>query len=112
MKFILVLGAGKSATCLIEYLIKESYSNKWDLTVADGNLELAKSKLGNALVGKAIGVNVENSEERRSVIEKADIVVSLLPPHLHALVAKDCVVAGKHLLTASYVDDEIKSLEP
>jgi saccharopine dehydrogenase-like NADP-dependent oxidoreductase len=112
MKFILVLGAGKSATCLIEYLIKESYSNKWDLTVADGNLELAKSKLGNSPVGKAIGVNIENSEERRSVIEKADIVVSLLPPHLHAFVAKDCVVAGKHLLTASYVDDEIKSLEP
>ena len=111
MKFILVLGAGKSATCLIEYLVKESYSNKWDLTIADGNVELAKSKLGNAPVGKAVGVNIENSEERRALIEKADIVVSLLPPHLHALVAKDCVESRKHLLTASYVDDEIKSLE-
>ncbi len=112
MKFILVLGAGKSATCLIEYLIKESYSNKWELTVADGNIELAKSKLGNAPAGKAVGVNIENSNERRALIEKADVVVSLLPPHLHSLVAKDCVVAGKHLLTASYVDDELKSLEP
>ena len=111
MKFILVLGAGKSATCLIEYLVKESYSNKWDLTIADGNVELAKSKLGNAPIGKAVGVNIENSEERRALIEKADIVVSLLPPHLHALVAKDCVATRKHLLTASYVDDEIKSLE-
>ena len=111
MKFILVLGAGKSATCLIEYLVKESYSNKWDLTIADGNVELAKSKLDNAPIGKAVGVNIENSEERRALIEKADIVVSLLPPHLHALVAKDCVATRKHLLTASYVDDEIKSLE-
>jgi len=111
MKFILVLGAGKSATCLIEYLVKESYSNKWDLTIADGNVELAKSKLGNAPIGKAVGVNIENSEERRALIDKADIVVSLLPPHLHALVAKDCVETRKHLLTASYVDDEIKSLE-
>jgi len=38
MKSILVFGAGKSATCLIEYLVKETASQKWQLTVADGNL--------------------------------------------------------------------------
>src|SRR5436189_1648456 len=42
---------------------------------------------------------------------KSDIVISMLPPALHFLVAKDCVKFSKHLLTASYVDDSMKSLE-
>ncbi|MES1222853.1 MAG: saccharopine dehydrogenase C-terminal domain-containing protein, partial [Bacteroidota bacterium] len=38
-------------------------------------------------------------------------VISLLPPALHYLVAKDCVANSKNLLTASYVDEKIKELK-
>ncbi|HUQ97289.1 MAG TPA: saccharopine dehydrogenase C-terminal domain-containing protein, partial [Chitinophagaceae bacterium] len=41
-----------------------------------------------------------------------DIVISLLPPVLHILVAKDCIACKKDLLTASYVDGEMKKLAP
>jgi saccharopine dehydrogenase-like NADP-dependent oxidoreductase len=112
MKSILVFGAGKSATCLIEYLVKETGVHKWQLTVADGNLALAESKTGNHPHTKAILADVENTEARQSLIAKADIVISLLPPHLHILVAKDCVLFGKNLLTASYADAAIRELLP
>ena len=35
----------------------------------------------------------------------------MLPPSLHFLIAKDCVQFSKNLLTASYVDENIRSLE-
>ena len=50
------------------------------------------------------------SGERISLIQKADLVISLLPPSLHILIAKDCISNLKSLLTASYVDEEIRKL--
>jgi len=47
---------------------------------------------------------IPNDEARKELVEKADIVISLLPPSLHWLVAKDCLAQHKNLLTASYVD--------
>jgi len=35
----------------------------------------------------------------------------MLPPALHSKVARDCLQFSKHLLTASYVDDEMKGME-
>lgn len=111
MKRILLFGAGKSATCLIDYLVKELESNEWFLTVCDTDLALARSKTGNAENTFAISINVENAEERQKLISNTDIVISMLPPSLHFLIAKDCVEFGRNLLTASYVDDSIRSLE-
>lgn len=112
MKHIVVFGAGKSATCLIEYLITTVQANGWQLTVADNNLALARSKTGNAAHAQAVAVNVEDDSSRGALIATASLVISLLPPALHYLVAKDCVELGKHLLTASYVDERIAALAP
>jgi saccharopine dehydrogenase-like NADP-dependent oxidoreductase len=112
MKNILLFGAGKSATCLIEYLINEIKINDWQLTIVDNNLELIQSKIGRAPNTNAIAINIENESARKQIVEKSDIVISLLPPTLHFLIAKDCVEFKKNLLTASYVDDNIRTLEP
>lgn len=112
MKHIVVFGAGKSATCLIEYLITIVQANNWQLTVADNNLALARSKTGDAPHTQAAAIDVENDTSRSSLITTASLVISLLPPSLHYLVAKDCVKLGKHLLTASYIDDRIAALAP
>lgn len=111
MKNIVVIGAGKSSTCLIEYLIKEATPNNWQVTVADSNPDLARSKTGNAPNTKAIGLDVTDDTQRSTVIQSADIVISLMPPALHYLVARDCLQHAKNLLTASYVDDKIKELQ-
>lgn len=112
MKHILVFGAGKSATCLIEYLITTVQALDWQLTVADHDLALARSKTGDAPRTQAVSVQVEEATARRGLITGADLVISLLPPTLHILVARDCLALGKHLLTASYVDDQIAALAP
>lgn len=111
MKNIVVIGAGKSSTCLIEYLLDEAKENNWQVTVADSNLELARSKTGNNPHAKAVLLDVTNEDQRSNIVQSADIVISLLPAALHFLVAKDCLRHGKNLLTASYVDDNIRSLQ-
>ena len=110
MRSILLFGAGKSATMLIEYLLDNAKNGNWILTIADSNFDLAKAKIAGSPYGIPVSVNVESESSRREVIEKADLVISMLPPHLHILVAEDCISFGKNLLTASYVNDQIKSL--
>lgn len=108
MKQILLFGAGKSATVLIDYLLSNSL---WNLTVVDGNLDLAVKKIGNAKNGKAVSFNISKADERAPYIQQADIVISLMPADLHFLIAEDCIRYKKNLLTASYVDDRMRSLK-
>jgi saccharopine dehydrogenase-like NADP-dependent oxidoreductase len=110
MKTILLFGAGKSATVLIDYLLENADKENWRLTLVDADLQLAQSKIGDSPHGIALSFDIENDAERKKNIEPADIVISLLPPALHYVVAQDCVELKRNLLTASYVDDQIKNL--
>jgi saccharopine dehydrogenase-like NADP-dependent oxidoreductase len=111
MKKILLFGAGKSATVLIDYLLETAAAEKWFVRIADADLQLAQSKVGNSSFAKAVSFDINNDNERSIAIQGADIVISLLPPSLHILVAKDCVMYSKNLLTASYADDKIRELK-
>lgn len=110
MKHLLVFGAGKSATVLIDYLKKKVSEKQYTLTVADGDLDTVKHKLGTAPFTQAVQLDMLDDEKRSSLIQQADIVISLMPPSLHLPVAEDCLRLGKHLLTASYVDPKISAL--
>ncbi len=112
MKHILLFGAGKSATFLIEYLKEIATDFHYNVTVADENFENAHLKAGKNRFVKAVCANAENETERKNLIKNADVVISLLPPSLHYLIALDCIKFGKHLLTASYTDDQILALKP
>jgi saccharopine dehydrogenase-like NADP-dependent oxidoreductase len=112
MKTILLFGAGKSATVLIDYLLENAITENWDVWVVDADLQLAKSKVGVSKKGHAVSFDINNAAERNTYIKKADIVISLLPPSLHIEVAKDCIKLHKNLLTASYLDDDIRQLQP
>lgn len=111
MHKIVLFGAGKSATVLIDYLKQLSTEKQWQVSIADGNLDAVRSKVGEHPYCKAVQVNISNDEQRRALIAEADVVISLMPPHLHFPIAKDCAEMGKHLLTASYVDDQIRQLQ-
>lgn len=110
MKNIFVIGAGRSATTLISYFLSNAEEQDWQITVGDISAELAEKKIAGRKRGTAISFDVFNASQRESEIEKADIVVSMLPASLHFEVAKDCVRLGKHLTTASYISKEMKSL--
>ena len=110
MKTIVLIGAGKSATVLIDYLIAEVETNNWKFIIADSNKEQILLKTNNSPFAEAIQLDVTNEKQRGDLIQRAHVVISMMPPALHFLVAKDCVEYRKHLLTASYLDDKMKSL--
>ncbi len=111
MKNILLIGAGRSTISLIEYLLENLEKEDWSLTVADQNLAFATSKIGDNKRAKAIKFDVEDNDQRRGEIQKADIVISMLPAHMHISVAKDCIQYKKNMVTASYVSAEMRALE-
>ena len=51
------------------------------------------------------------SNPQREEIKKADLVISLIPAHMHLSVAKECVQQKKHLVTASYITKEMQDLQ-
>ncbi|MEI9958647.1 MAG: saccharopine dehydrogenase C-terminal domain-containing protein [Ferruginibacter sp.] len=111
MKTILLFGAGKSATVLIDYLIANAAANDWAVIIADADKNQILSKTNNAAVVEAVQIDITKGEQRAELIKRADIVISMMPHALHVLVAQDCVTEGKNLLTASYVDDQIRNLQ-
>lgn len=110
MKKILVIGAGLSASYLIKYLLENAKSQRWEITVADQDLLLAKQKIGKSKFAKAISLNIFNEPERQEAIKQADLVVSLMPANLHILAATECLKLKKHLVTASYISAEMQAL--
>jgi saccharopine dehydrogenase-like NADP-dependent oxidoreductase len=108
MKHILLFGAGKSATVLIDYLKNLSEEKHWQVTVADNDAATVQSKVGHHPYTKAVQLNIEEEAPRKQLIQQADIVISMMPPTMHYLIALDCIEFNKHLLTASYVDEKIK----
>jgi saccharopine dehydrogenase-like NADP-dependent oxidoreductase len=111
MNKILIIGAGRSTSSLISYLLKQSVSHNWQITVADSNIQLAETKIKGFTNAKAISLDVSNAGARESAIKAADLVISMLPAFMHGDVARDCVKFGKHIATASYVSEEMKALD-
>lgn len=111
MKNILVIGAGRSASSLIRYLLEHSSAEGWKIKVADVSIELARQKTVQHANASAIGFDVNNVEQRQAEIKQANVVVSMLPASMHLIVATDCLQFGKHLITASYVSKDIAALD-
>ena len=110
MKDILIIGAGRSATTLINYVLKKAKTHQWNVVVADANVELAKQKVATYDQASAVELDIKNVERRRQLISEAEVVVSMLPAFLHIEVARDCIMLKKHLMTASYVSKEMAEL--
>ena len=108
---ILILGAGKSATILIEYLKQKAVENNWYILLADGDENVAIKKWNNAPNGHAIGIDILDTTKRHDLISSSTVVISMLPAFLHTLVAEDCLLLGKSLFTASYVEEGMKKIQ-
>lgn len=111
MKTILILGAGRSSSALITYLLQQAAINSWNVVIGDVSEAAALQRLGGSARGRGVSFDINNEEESKSIIQSADVVVSLLPAHLHILVAKHCLALSKSLLTASYVSNEMQELD-
>ncbi|MBC5840861.1 saccharopine dehydrogenase NADP-binding domain-containing protein [Flavobacterium sp. F-380] len=111
MRQILIIGAGRSASSLIRYLLKKSDVEKIQIVIGDLSLALAEKKTDGHANASAIALDIFDNEQRATAISKADIVISMLPAHLHIEVARDCIVYKKSLVTASYISDAMQELD-
>ncbi len=111
MRQILVIGAGKSTSVLINYLKNRSEEENLKLTIGDIDLKQAKKISGDHPNCTAVQLDVFNKEDRRAAIKAADIVISMLPARFHIEAARDCIKFKKNLVTASYVSKEMKALD-
>jgi len=108
-KRILLIGAGLSTSHLIDYLASKGLEQNWQITISDQNQNLADSKAIYTNT-KSVHLNIQDKEKLDSLINEHDIVISMLPAHLHMPVAISCLYHSKNLVTASYLSEEMKKL--
>ncbi|MBZ9777510.1 saccharopine dehydrogenase NADP-binding domain-containing protein [Psychroflexus sp. CAK8W] len=111
MRSILIIGAGKSTSSLVRYLLNETDTHNFKLIIADKALESAQSLAGNHPNATGVELDIFNTEAREKAIKNSDIVISMLPARYHIEVAKDCVRFNKCMVTASYVSKEMEALD-
>tara|TARA_B100001564_G_scaffold50776_2_gene37687 strand:- start:17429 stop:18793 length:1365 start_codon:yes stop_codon:yes gene_type:complete len=110
MRTVLIIGAGKSTAFLVKYLLDKSIDEKLYIRLADKNKLAALKLINNHKNGIGIEFDINSKQQRIDEIKKADIVISMLPARFHFEVAKDCLSLKKNLITASYVSNEMQSL--
>jgi saccharopine dehydrogenase-like NADP-dependent oxidoreductase len=109
MKTILILGAGKSSSYLIKHLVEQRNNLNISLAILDLNiahLEGYSSMDRVSLVRLSSGTLAEYEPH----IENSFLTISMLPAFMHIEVAKLCLTYGSHLVTPSYISDEMQSL--
>jgi len=111
MRNVLVVGAGKSTSYLMDYFLEKADSENLNLTIGDLNPEAISKNISEHSACTLLRLDIFEDDARKKAIEASDIVVSMLPARFHIKIAEDCITFGKHLVTASYVSDEIKSLD-
>jgi saccharopine dehydrogenase-like NADP-dependent oxidoreductase len=111
MRHILVIGAGRSATNLIQYLAQHAQAQELEITVADLSLEAANKNINGMPKTRGIAFDVNDAAQRSSLISSHDLVISMLPAYMHLEVAKDCLAHGKHMVTASYISPDMLALD-
>ncbi len=107
MKKILVLGAGMVTGPLVRYLLDRNY----ELTVTSLVLDDAVKLIGGNPLGTPMTLDIEDAGVVSPLVAAHDLVISLVPYGFHPLVARHCLDHNKNLVTASYVSEEMASLD-
>ncbi|KAG2207514.1 hypothetical protein INT47_004264, partial [Mucor saturninus] len=107
-KTVLLLGSGMVAAPLVEHLM-----NRPDvkIVVASNVMEEARALVSGYSNAESVPLDISNHEDLTRLVEKADVVVSLVPAFLHTKVADVCIARRKHMVTASYVSPEMEALQ-
>lgn len=125
---VLILGAGRVCQPAAELLasVGSASSRQWCKTCSDDGLEelndvhviVASLYLKDAeeiIEGipnaTAVQLNVQDHVSLCNYISQVDVVISLLPPSCHIIVANACLELRRHLVTASYVDQSMSMLD-
>ena len=110
MKRVLVLGTGYVVKPLVDYFIDKC---KYQVLVASRD----NNHSGLIIAGRALGTRVlwnatPPFNELDKMVKDVDLVVSMIPPSMHVIVAKACIKHGVNMITTSYISPEMKALDP
>jgi len=111
MRKIMLLGAGKSANILIDYILDHAVAENWELYITDLDKDTVLSKIKDRPHGHYFEFDLNSDQSRKQSIEHADLVISMLPAMFHPIIANDCIRLKKHLITPSYISNEMKELD-
>jgi saccharopine dehydrogenase-like NADP-dependent oxidoreductase len=106
MKKVVVIGTGRSATHLIEYLSELAEKQEIQLAIADMNL----SHWAHLQHVEKVELNIQDEEKVRLVLKGASCVVSMVPADFHVLIVRPAVEMGIHAFTPSYISQSMKEL--
>ena len=107
-KTITILGAGKSSYNLVSYLSKNQERIGIDIKVISNQTPKYINDFQKIDFQK---IDINDNSQISKHIKSSFIVVSLLPPKLHYQIALICLDYKINMITASYLDEKIKSLE-
>lgn len=110
MKRILLLGAGRSASSLIQYLLSLAAAEDWHIRIGDISVAHLQPLIAAAACADIMVFDVHNERQREEEVGQADLVISMLPAAFHIAVAWECLKQGKHMITASYVTPAFREL--
>ncbi len=108
MQRVVVFGAGLVVRAHVRYLLDHGF----EVTVASRTVSKAEAILAGHPAGRPLAFDIAREPERLgSIVAEHDLAVSLLPWQYHPEVARACIANGVHMVTTSYVKDEMWALD-
>jgi len=92
---------------LVEYLLDAEYS----LIVASNTVDNADSIINGHVNGSSVYWEADDEAGLHALIKECDLAISLLPYRFHPTVARLCIKEKKHMVTTSYVKEEMQKLD-
>jgi saccharopine dehydrogenase-like NADP-dependent oxidoreductase len=108
MKRVAVLGAGFVTKPAVDYLLDKCGYRVFVTSLMQSE---AETLIDGRPAGRAIALSVEQTELLDPLVEKVDLVLSMIPPSKHLPVAHACIRHAKNMVTTSYVSDEMEVLD-
>ena len=108
MKQILLLGAGLVSRPLVRYLLEQP---EFKLLIATRTVSKADALLEGHPRGESKAWTIDDLGALEEMIKSSALVISLLPATMHVKVAKLAIRHGTHMVTTSYVSEEMASLD-
>jgi saccharopine dehydrogenase-like NADP-dependent oxidoreductase len=108
MKKILILGAGRSTSALLQYLLENARDFNWTITIGDRTLPPSPKENDGFL--RRIIIDIFDEELLNREVQDSDIVISMVPAMFHPVVSRACLRHSRSLLTASYVSQEMAEM--
>ncbi|EGG18260.1 aminoadipic semialdehyde synthase [Cavenderia fasciculata] len=107
IKRVLIIGAGLISHPVISYLARNP---SHEVVVADIDADQVNKAVKFEPDIQTIVIDVNDQSKLDKLVSKQKVVISLLPDDLTLLVAKSCLRTKKHLITTSYLTNEMKQL--